>query len=151
EDFDAKRAALEQQIESQHVRVQTGLSAHADEIEAMLKERASTLTTDLEQRLSAERSQAQQALSDLERQREAFASDTGEPLQNTLEQLRTACDIASKLVGWNPSDPDADPDQPITGSLGDLVRQAAKTREDAEWSVRRLGSIRDQAQSMIND
>ncbi|MFI4853756.1 MAG: hypothetical protein ACIAQF_02115 [Phycisphaerales bacterium JB065] len=151
EGFEAKRVALEQQIESQRVHVQTGLSAHADEIEAMLKERASTLTADIEQKLSAERSQAQQALSDLERQREAFASETGEPLQNTLEQLRTACDIASKLVGWNPADPSTDPDQPVAGSLGDLVRQASKTREDAEWSVRRLGSIRDQAQSMIND
>lgn len=162
ESFESRKASLEQawseqesavreQIESQRVFVQTGLSAQADEIETMLKERASELTAGIGRSLSEERERAEQALIELREQREAFAGETGESLDNTLEQLRTACEIASKLVGWNPADPNADPDQPSAGSLGDLVRQATKTREDAEWSVRRLGSLRDQAQSMISD
>ncbi len=147
--FDSKRAELDEQLESRRVYLQTGLSAHADEIEGTLKDRAAALTTEVESRLTDERSRAEQTLSELESRRQEFASETGESLQNTLEQLRTACGIASKLVGWDPADPGADPNQPLAGSLGDLVRQATKTREDAEWSVRRLGSIRDQAQSMI--
>jgi ABC-type transporter Mla subunit MlaD len=160
--FEEKRTALEgvwaeqearvrEQIDSQRVFVQTGLSAQADEIETMLRDRASGLADDLASGLTGERERAETALAELVRQREEFSSETGEPLQNTLEQLRTACSIASKLVGWDPADPGADPNAPAEGSLGDLVRQAGKTREDAEWSVRRLGSIRDQAQSMISD
>lgn len=147
----AEETAVRERIESQRVFVQTGLSAQADEIESMLKERASELTADIGRSLSDEREHAEKTLAELREQREAFAGETGESLDNTLEQLRTACEIASKLVGWNPADPNADPDKPSAGSLGDLVRQATKTREDAEWSVRRLGSLRDQAQSTISE
>lgn len=151
QEWTTEQAALREQMESQRVFVQTGLSAQADEIETMLKERAGELTAGIGRSLTEERERAERALADLREQREAFAEETGESLDHTLEQLRTACEIASKLVGWDPADPNADPDQPTAGSLGDLVRQATKTREDAEWSVRRLGSLRDQAQSMISD
>lgn len=158
--FEEKRARLaaewedhetevRERIESHREFLRTGAASQADEIEAMLRERAAGLSDELVGKLNAAQQGAEAAMTKLDAQRAEFAGETGESLENTLEQLRSACAIATKLVGWDPADPGSDPDQPTEGSLGELVRRASKAREDAEWSVRRLSSVRDQSQAMV--
>ena len=145
------KGSMKEQIESHRVFVQTGISAQADEVETMLRERAESLTGEIGSRLTAEREHAEEMAQRLASLRDEFRSETGEPLENTLEQIRTACTIATKLVGWDPADAGASPDAPTQGSLGELVLQATKAREDAEWSIRRLSSVREQAQTVISE
>ncbi len=160
--FEQRRASLEREMDEFESRVraktdeqrsslEAEVSARIREAESELSARASEAARDTLERLGTEQEAAARAIAELESAREALSSVTAASLENTLEQLREACGIASKLVGWDPADPASNPDEPCEGSLGELLRRSVSVKEDADWSVRRLGSLRDQARAAVDE
>jgi len=142
---------LSERVETHRSAMDTMISERIGGIEAEVERRSSGLGETVLTRLEAGIEAAELAAANLETKRQEVVDRTGESLDQVLDQLHDACGIATKLVGWDPSDPGSDPGTPTQGSLGDLLQRAVKTKDDAEWSIRRLGSLRDQAKEAIDE
>lgn len=160
--FETQRSRIEQELTTLEQRLSERVDAHRAAMDDMVSERIGGVEAEVERmtsglgepvlsRLTDGIAAAEQAASSLDTKREQVVGSTGESLDQVLDQLRDACGIATKLVGWDPADPGSDPGTPTEGSLGDLLQRTVKTREDAEWSIRRLGSLRDQAKTAIEE
>lgn len=160
--FEQQRSRLEREmaemedqfrarIDEQRASIEAEVTAQIEQARVDLSERATETARTTIDRLTGEREAATNTIAELETARLELAAATGEQLENTLDQLREACGIAAKFVGWDPADPESNPDQPTEGSLGELLRRSVKTKEDADWAVRRLGSLRDQAKAAAEE
>jgi len=160
--FEERRSGIEREmgemeeqfrarIEEQRASLEAAVTEQIEQARVDLSERATETARATIDRLSEEREAATGTIAELETARRELAAATGASLEHTLDQIREACGIAAKLVGWDPADPESNPDQPTEGSLGELLRRSVKTKEDADWAVRRLGSLRDQAKAAAEE